>query len=88
MKTKHTTLMIKIDRITVQNLLEVTTLAVKHRVPENASVSIRTDATGTNIIFEWVESDLVKKQHEKTNYPNYYKPFPPNETWTPSKKPF
>ena len=75
MKTKYTTLMIRIDRVTVDSLLEVTGLAVKHRVPPQASVSIRTDGTGTHIIFEWVDEPKLKPGDPSPWTQKPYKPF-------------
>lgn len=88
MKTKFTTLMIKIDRVTVDSLLEVTGLAVKHRVPEKATVSIRTDATGTSVIFEWTDEPALRPGAPSpwSKIPNYYTPNPPNASG--SKKPY
>lgn len=85
MKTKFTTLTIKIDRVTVDNLLEVTGLAVKHRVPGKATVSIRTDATGTSVIFEWVDDPALRPGDPSPwskQYSPYYKSIPK------PKKPF
>lgn len=61
MEVKNKTLMIKVDKVTTGDAIKVTDLAVKHGVPRHASVSIRTDATGTHIVFEWADSITIPR---------------------------
>jgi len=77
MKKKYTTTKIKVDKITVADLTYLKDM-LYGQVPSHASVEIRTDATGTHLIFEWVDlSELTydqqlkaKKETRNNWYPN------------------
>lgn len=98
MKKKHTTLMIKVDKVLREDLVEVHAQALIAGVPKHATISIRTDATGTNIVFEWVDYDGLsdkeksdiygwKSVDKRYGYPHYLKPGDPSPWSKPDPKP-
>lgn len=73
-KKKYTTLTIKVDQFKAGDVAELGRLVRDFIIPVNASVTIRTDATGTNIVFEWVDDPLIKKGSWAEFKPKDYKP--------------
>lgn len=70
MKKDYTTITIKVNGFTLEDVPSIRQLAFKHCVPERASVRIVTSGLGTHITFEWAElSD--KETIEKYGYKHY-----------------
>jgi len=76
MKKAYTNIRIKVDKFTVGDYEAIRLLAIKHDVPDRASVHIDTTGLGTYISFEWApEVPLAYK--EKVQRPNVY----PKDEW-------
>ena len=80
MKKKFTTTRIKVDKVTVADLRYLTDM-LYGQVPSHASVEIRTDATGTHLIFEWVDLNELDPK-PKVPRPEAYPKGKYNE-WSP-----
>ena len=68
MKKDYTTIRIKISHFTVGDYEAIRHLAIKHDVPDRASVRIDTNGTGTHIVFEWAALETTHKKVEPNGY--------------------
>ncbi len=69
MTVEYTHIRIKLDNFKVGDYEKIRTLAIKHDVPNRASVRIESTGLGTYLTFEW--RDEVKPDFDKEKYKQY-----------------
>lgn len=83
-KKKYTIIKFKVDRVRLEDLDRILEELCFLDVPDNASISIHTDGTGTHVTAEWAELEVPKPEplskdkwvQSKFDVPKVYKKNP------------
>lgn len=69
MQKKYTTVKIKVDKVTVADLKELSGGMLYGQVPNHASVEIKAEPGGYVMTFEWVDKSELDQKSRTKDYP-------------------